>query len=1301
MAIKEKLRNRADRFESRLHAIIYHTRKWVWFSTLALSIFLVVLFGIAQYWLPTLVSDKAKVERYLSSLSKQTITVGRIQAAWDGIYPGVRASEIQIKDPGSDSGGIFLKEAQISLSYLSAIKGQAILHRIVLVEPNLELVRSRKGKVSVTGIRTQPGQPQSNNGAGNREKGSVAVNWLLSQGLIDIKRGTLVWNDMTRPRSGSLGLDEVNLSLRNEGSRHLLEFSAKFPEDICAVCSFKVDIEGNPLESKDWGGFVDINAIGLNLRNRLSLMAERFPAGLNGKVDMVLRSQWAQGRPRLAFGRVTANNIDVPLGKFGKSLTVNEMVASLKWRGRNETWSLDMTLPFARINNETWLPGQLKISRYVGGTSLYLRHLDIGKVVKVAERFNVPEKPRQLVEKLKPAGDIDELYVDLRDKNGDEPGDRLSVRAELRGIETSSYKKIPGVKGLSASIETTETRGEVFLNSHRSEFNATHVFREPIRLYRAKARITWQNKNNTIEVNTQNIQLAGYDLNARGGFVFQLPLDRSQSPHLDLRAEIYNGLVARKSTYLPVNVLKPKLVKWLDTSIISGKLMDGHVIYRGNTREFPFVNNNGLFEVLVNVEHGKLQYLPGWKPISNADMTLLFRGHSMVITGSSGKVDQLNVNEIVARKQSLKDKLEPIHITGRLTGSVGNTLSVLRNAVANGQKGGWTRFVESDVRASGNGQLTLGVEIPVTQGRPHRLQGRFEFLGGDMVLPIGDIPAHDLRGAIRFSEKRLLDGEIHAQALGGPVVVHASGGATRREPDTTFQLQGKMTTTGLAREYGQWIGRYFSGAMPWSGKLSFKNGVARVALKGDARGISNSLPEPVRQLSTPSEELELYTMTSSEKRHVLRFALGSKMNGVMDYHSQGNRWRFMEGHLLVGNGVARLSGDNQLFMEFNGKHLDGDAWADLVYGMKGEDDMPLLVRGVIGSFDNVDFLGREWGKTEFRLGRPGKQTWSGEIRGASIDGKVRLSTRDKGGRIALDLQRLHVPKAPEKSDKQESRSRQPDPRNFPALVIDSADFSMGQMSLGKLNFSAERNRIGWEIERLQLTRPEMSLFADGSWFVVAGDDVAQMKMRYTSSDLGQSLAALGNPGQVTGGNLNLDLNLNWRQDRRVTQGVGNLNGEISLQASNGTLNQLKADGGGGPFSLFSLSRYLSLDFSPALGKGFAFNDIKGKVTIQRGDARTDGFTLSAPAASAVARGHVDLNRKMIDVHADIYPNLRGGVTVATGSLFGLQAAAWAYALQRLFSSEIEKGTRISYHISGKLSEPKVTKVVTKEKNEKK
>ena len=177
--------------------------------------------------------------------------------------------------------------------------------------------------------------------------------------------------------------------------------------------------------------------------------------------------------------------------------------------------------------------------------------------------------------------------------------------------------------------------------------------------------------------------------------------------------------------------------------------------------------------------------------------------------------------------------------------------------------------------------------------------------------------------------------------------------------------------------------------------------------------------------------------------------------------------------------------------------------------------------------------------------------------------------------------------------------------------------------------------------------------------------------------------------------MNLDLDLGWRQDSR-NKGLKNLNGEISLQVKNGVLN--KVDSGAakvaGAFSLSSLGRYLSLDFSSAFGKGFAFDEMHGKVQIRQGEATTQGFTLKAPAASVLASGRIGLHKKDIDINADIYPNVKGGVTLATGSLFGLQAAAWVFALQQIFSSKIEEGTRISYHIYGSLGKPTVSKVVS-------
>ncbi len=1277
-----------------LEIALYHTRKWVWFVSLAVLIFLSVAGGIAQYWLPRLVADKARVEQYLGDISKQKIAIGKLHTLWDGIYPGIRATDIVIQNPDLPQSSISFKEVRLSLSYLSILKGKPTLHRLILVEPELEVARDRDGKVNVSGIRTRD-RSLAQNQPGST--GATAVNWLFAQGEVVLQNGKVHWFD-SYGKAGKAGeqfkLDKVNLTLKNSGDRHELEFTGEFPEEICIECSFSMDIEGNPLVTKDWGGFVNVNAIGLNLDTPLSILSNRLPGELAGKVDLVLRSQWAQGRPRLAYGRVTANDLTVPLGKIGNSISINEMISTIKWRSRQKNWSLEMDLPFVRINNQSWLPGKLSVNRYADGTGFYLRHLNIEKVISIASRFNVPEKLMDFVSILKPGGSVDELFVDLKDKGAE--GERVKVKANLRRLHWSPYKKIPGVKGLSASFETTDKAGEIYLNSSQSEFNSTHVFRGPIPVNRAKARINWQNKNNIIEINTQNLQMVGRDLSARGGFVFRYPLDKKISPELDLRAEFFDGVVAQKSLYLPVNVLKPKLLAWLDRSVISGKLVDGHIVYRGKVREFPFLHNNGLFEVMANVEHGKLKYLPAWKPVSSANMKLLFRGRSMIITSSHGKVGGLDVNEIVARKNNLKNKREPIRISGRLVGPVNQAISVLRDAVANGQKGGWTKFIESDVRASGLGELSLGIEIPALKGKSYRLDGQYNFLGGGIILPVGDISANALRGSVRFNQKRVVNGFISGNTFGGPVDIRVSGGVKASDPETRFDLSGRMTTRGLANEYGGWISQYFKGSIPWSGQVSFKNGIPNVSLQGKMSDVSVNLPSPAKQFSKSSDSFLIESAVGELKRHVLKFSLGNQLSGLLDYHAQGAQLRFAEGRMLIGEGLAALTGDDGFHMEFRGDELKAEDWVSIIYAQKSGNGMPGLVKGVQGRFQNIAALGRDWGNAEFDLRRSSNTKWVGTLDGSAAQGKVQLDTGPWGGKIALDLNRLHFPKARDKAKKEKTEVL--DPRKFPTLDVVSLDVTAGAMNLGRLDFSAEHTRIGWEIKQFQLTRPDLSIFADGTWFRVAGNHVTRGRMRLTSSNLGRSLAALGNPNVVTGGTLNMDASINWRQDSRH-KGLENLNGEISLKAKDGKINKLETGPvrAAGAFSLSALSKYLSLDFSSTLGKGFAFDEIRGKVSIQKGDAKTDGFTVTAPIASIVAAGHVNLHKKNIDMRADIYPTLKGGVTVAAGSVFGLQAAAWALALQQLFSSEIEKGTRISYTIKGSLDKPKVTKIVGRKK----
>jgi uncharacterized protein YhdP len=484
--------------------------------------------------------------------------------------------------------------------------------------------------------------------------------------------------------------------------------------------------------------------------------------------------------------------------------------------------------------------------------------------------------------------------------------------------------------------------------------------------------------------------------------------------------------------------------------------------------------------------------------------------------------------------------------------------------------------------------------------------------------------------------------------------------------------------------------------MPWSGEVEFNGGLPRVSFQGDMKSVTTSLPSPISQFSGLDEKFILESASSERKRHVVRFGLGNNLTGILDFIQSGKDWGFAEGKLLVGEGIAGLSGNKGMHLEFRGDHLPTEDWIGVLQDHGAGQALPSFVQGIAGRFQSVTALQRRMGATSFNLSRSGPEQWRGTIDSDSILGSVVLGTRSGNGRIELNLEKMIVPETEKQEGEAATVSDSIDPRRFPSLSISSKQFVYGKMDMGKLDFSADHTRLGWEVTRLQLTRPEMSMFADGTWFRIAGNYVTKGKMRLVSNDLGTTLAALGSPDQVTGGSINLDLDLGWREDSRE-KGLKHLNGEISIDAKNGVLN--KVDSGSakvaGAFSLSSLGRYLSLDFTSAFGKGFAFDEVRGKVQIRQGEATTHAFTLKAPAASVLASGRIGLHKKDIDIQADIYPNVKGGVTVATGSLFGLQAAAWVFAFQQIFSSKIEEGTRITYRIYGNLDKPTVSKIVSK------
>ncbi len=352
--------------------------------------------------------------------------------------------------------------------------------------------------------------------------------------------------------------------------------------------------------------------------------------------------------------------------------------------------------------------------------------------------------------------------------------------------------------------------------------------------------------------------------------------------------------------------------------------------------------------------------------------------------------------------------------------------------------------------------------------------------------------------------------------------------------------------------------------------------------------------------------------------------------------------------------------------------------------------MPDYLRRFTGTFNSVQLINRRLGALHIDLMREG-QGWTGQLKGDAAEGEMRSvsATRRSNGTIDLDLKHLVV------HDKERETDDAPvDPRTLPTIELKVGSLQLKGKKLGQLDLRAAHTDLGWRIVRCDLTRPEMTLSAKGSWQVIGGRQKSKLELEVSSSDLGQTLAAYGSSDQMANGTGYLTSKLSWAGSP-ASIGLSTLSGNVSMSAENGRFLKVQQGAGRlfGLLDLTSVVKFLTLDFGDLFGKGLPFKTLTGEVSIEKGDAYTRNFVLTGSAAQVSVNGRVGLAAEDYDLAVQVTPRL--GTNLAVWQLLGPQAAVILLALEKLLKKQIGKGPRITYLIKGFWNEPVITRLQQK------
>lgn len=1226
-----------------------------------------------RYWvLPNIERYREDIEQTISQVAKQRVAIGRIAGNWDGIRPELVLENVTVFD---HSGRPALELARVdnTLSWLSLVVLELRFHSLGIHRPALDVRRNAQGVIAIAGIelRDQAGD----NGF---------VEWLLRQREIVVRDAEISWQDDMRaaPR---LDLKNVTLLVRNRRGSHRFGLSAVPPAQLAAPLDLRGELTFDSVSSLpalDGRIYVKLDYADIAAWRTWVPFPIDFPRGAGA-----VRAWLTLSGSRLldAVADVRLANVRMRLAPELPELDLASLAGRVGWKSTPMGFEFSAHgLGFSTEKGLKLAPAdfQLRLARDSGGNVLrgeiYANALTLEPLVLLADRLPLGAEVREQLTALSPRGRLFDLNLRW---TGDwrEPA-QYSVRGRFQNVALNHGQRIPGFSGLTGYVEGNERGGIVYLNSTAVGLVMPRVFRDALRFDTLTAQLGWARRGSEHELRMNNVAFANPHL---AGTVFgTYQTLAGEAGIIDLTGALTRADARFVKDYLPLTINKSARA-WLDNAFLGGQSHQAALRLKGDLAEFPFRNDRGgVFHVTAKMTGGVLNYAPRWPQIQDISGDLTFRGERMEINARQASVLGVALARVNAQIPDLTVPQELLRVSGEAAGPSGEFLAFIEKSPVNDMIG---RFAEG-LRVQGNGRLALKLELPLSDLEKSRVEGSYQFINNRITAEGGLPPIEQVNGRMEFSDASVRISGLNAVFLGGPVTVSAT---TQRDATVNINVQGRADIDNLRRQAGSpaWAQR-LRGGTDWKGAFVLRNKAADLVIESSLQGLASDLPAPFVKTAAEAVPLRYERRFVGLQGERINFRYGDLVSAQFLRRAEGGRSTIHRGTIHFGGAAPEPKRDG-VYVTGSLKRLDLDSWLELAAAPAEAAPTPFPLAGIDVKVADLGLIGRRFGDVAVNGTRQGG-LWHSVVSAREFEGAVSWQPEGRG-RITARMKRLALPAAPVAAATTDPAARRT--ADWPALDILAEQFQLKDKALGRLELVAAPAEREWRIERLVISNPDGTLNADGAWRSGAEQPRMQVNLRLTVSDIGKLLARLNYPEGVRRGTAKIEGSLNWPGGPQQFDYPG-LSGNLVLDARQGQFAKLEPGIGKllGILSLQSLPRRITLDFRDIFSGGFAFDEIVGTVSVNRGIANTDGLRIQGPAARVLMSGEVDLARETQKLDVKITPSLSDSVALAGALIGGPVAGVAAFIAQKVLKDPFERIAAYEYRITGTWNDPQVSKI---------
>ncbi|HET8818313.1 MAG TPA: YhdP family protein [Xanthomonadaceae bacterium] len=1254
---------------------------------LAVAVTLVVVavvIGVANQLLPLAERHPDRVAAWLAERAGRPIAFSRLQTEWTRRGPLLKLDGLRIGAPDGGAGTIAIGDAEMLVSLYAGLLPDTPFSELRLRGLDLTLERDDAGRWQVRGL---PGQ---------QEAGGDPLEALEGLGELQVIGGRL---SVDAPGLGlHAQLPRVDLRLRVDGDRVRAGLRA-WAGAGSAPLDASLELDRSSGNGRVHAGSRDADLAAwsrwLHLAG-VTAEAGRGPLdawiGLRDHrvhslvVDADLRHLRLRGAPlRDARGLVTA-----PRLAFARAR------ARVRWERIATGWRVDA--PALRLvpgdagagNVEHVLDGLL----VAGGrhTALAAPRLDLGPLLSIAA----------LTDRLSPR--VRAWLLEARPRvrlSGVEfaaAGDRARGAAQVESVSFAAVGEAPGLAGLSGTVAGDED-GFVFVPDGSTPlridwprgFGMAHAFRLEGKVAGWRDGAAWH-------VATPGLRLDGDGLGVavRGGLAWQ---GDGTKPRIDIAAEVDEAPLPLAKGFWVRNRMPAGAVRWLDDALVAGTLHDGRALVVGDLDDWPFDGDattpaDGLFRADVRISGGALRFHRDWPELEQVEARASFVGDGLVVDGS-GAIAGIEVGSFHAGIEHYREAMLEVTAAGR--GDAARLLALLRASPVHRTHG----ETLDNIAASGPAAVTFALRQPLRgDAGPARMRGSVSLAGVMLRERRWDLAFDGVRGRAEYRSDGFRAEGLRVRFDGRPARLSLRAGGLARDPAHAFEaeLDAEFDAADLLERAPRlaWLGPYVEGRSDWDLSLAMpRDGAGRLRLDSNLVGTRLSLPAPIDKPAAAAlrTTIELALPLDSGDVHV---ALGDRMALRARTSDAGTGVRVALGSATIDASPPA----NGLVATGRTETLAPIEWIGLATGGDGGDGLPLDSIDVTA--DRMLLFGGAFPETRLRVDPAGGGALHVRVQGATLEGTVRVPASDAAtvsGRFA----RLHWQSADPAGDSQApgpvtarraastgADGDMLDPSRIPPLAFTIDDLRFNEARLGNASLRTRPVPAGLRVEHLRTRSERQRLELNGDWLGAGTAARTHINAGFQSEDFGRLLAGLGYGGRLAGGRGRARLEARWAGSPAQFR-LAALDGSLVIDARDGRLIEVDPGAGRvlGLLSLAELPRRLTLDFRDFFSKGFAFNQVEGRVAFSNGTARSDGLSIDGPAAAITITGTADLRAETFNQTIEVRPKAGNVLTVVGAIAGGPVGAALGAAANAVLQKPLGEATARTYRVTGPWKDPEV------------